>query len=195
MRVQHMVYWCSEHEIGHQYAQCPAIPQGGSTPSRLRFFDFQDLHTEQHAQKGCFYVVLTFQTPQEAYAVHDAAVPKERRSRVEDETFQYLTEVHQHYKTLMDEEERELLVGNVLAEIRGREIGICSDAPCSRMMEDFLGGAQPAQLLEFLGRFCDQELLFRYAVEASACHWCMPGYGHSAAAASLIALAMVSLVL
>lgn len=42
------------------------------------------------------------------------------------------------------------------------QVRVCSDAPCSHMLESLLQGATPVQLVEFLGRFGDDnEALFR----------------------------------
>ena len=66
------------------------------------------------------------------------------------ETVTYLSEVITHFKTLVDDEEKGLLVANVLSEVAGKELRICMDVKCSRQMELLLGHAAPAEILGFL---------------------------------------------
>lgn len=84
-------------------------------------------------------------------------------SRVDSETVTYLTEVSEHFKTLADDEERELLVQNVLEEVAGKELSIATDAVTSRLIEHVLTGASAAQLINFMRAFADEDNLYRLA--------------------------------
>jgi hypothetical protein len=79
----------------------------------------------------------------------------ERRSRssislVPPQTAKYLAEVTEHFKGLIDDEERGLLVANVLEEIAGKEALVAGDPQASRQLEVLLVGANPAQLIAFM---------------------------------------------
>lgn len=84
-------------------------------------------------------------------------------SRVDSETVTYLTEVSTHLKTLMDDEERDLLIQNVLEEVAGKELDIATDAVTSRLIEQLLAGASMAQLMQFMAAFADEDTLYRLA--------------------------------
>ena len=76
----------------------------------------------------------------------------------------YLTEIIQHFHSLGDDEERQLLLGNVLEEIAGKEMRVTADPACSRHIETLLGIASPAQLIGFLRAILDMGGLFEVAV-------------------------------
>lgn len=84
-------------------------------------------------------------------------------SRVEPETVAYLQDVVAHAATLDDDEERALLLSNVLEEIGGREQRIASDAVTSRLLEALLAGAPVQQLLAFLGAFTNEDAMYALA--------------------------------
>lgn len=84
-------------------------------------------------------------------------------SRVEAETVSYLQEVSQHFSTLTDDDEKELLLANVLEEIQGKELRIASDAVASRLLEQLLVGAPASQLMQFLQAFTNEDLMFSLA--------------------------------
>lgn len=84
-------------------------------------------------------------------------------SRVEAETVSYLQEVSQHFSTLTDTEEKELLLANVLEEIQGKELRIAADAVTSRLLEQLLAGANASQLMQFMQAFTNEELMFSLA--------------------------------
>lgn len=101
--------------------------------------------------------------------------------RLDEETIQYFQEVKSHFDTLEDAEEQALLVqpfcfllhptdlvrsarnrvreacmqqvGNVLEDMAGKEVKVCTDAACSRILEALLPAAQAQQLAAFLGAF------------------------------------------
>ncbi|KAJ9532879.1 hypothetical protein QJQ45_010985 [Haematococcus lacustris] len=82
-----------------------------------------------------------------------AAAGKQSRSHISlvpQELSSYLSEVHQHFQTLVDDEERQLLVSNVLQEVAGSEALVTADPVCSRLMESLLSCAQPGQLVAVL---------------------------------------------
>jgi nucleolar protein 9 len=85
------------------------------------------------------------------------------KSRVEPETLAYLTEVSQHAETLEDEEERDLLLGNVLEELEGKELRVAADAVCSRLLEALLAPAAPRHLVAFLGAFTNADDMYKLA--------------------------------
>jgi len=76
-------------------------------------------------------------------------------ARTHAEVHSYLTEVTAHYKSLEAEEDKELLVTNVLEQLAGKEASIAADPTCSRQIEALLASAQPAQLTAFLGACMD----------------------------------------
>lgn len=85
------------------------------------------------------------------------------KSRVEPETLQYLTEVSEHAKTLEDNEERELLLNNVLEELEGKELRVAADAVTSRLLESLLARAAPRHLVAFMGAFTDEDAMYKLA--------------------------------
>jgi nucleolar protein 9 len=99
----------------------------------------------------------------------DEGAPRGRRSRslVNPETASYLEDVVSHFKTLVDDEERGLLVGNVLEEISGKEVKVAGDPVCSRHVEILMAAAQAQHLLKFLTSVSDVDgffmLVSRYA--------------------------------
>jgi hypothetical protein len=85
------------------------------------------------------------------------------KSRVEPETLAYLTEVSEHAATLEDAEERDLLLGNVLEELEGKELRVAADAVCSRLLEALLAPAAPRHLIAFMGAFTAEDDLYKLA--------------------------------
>lgn len=85
------------------------------------------------------------------------------KSRVEPETLAYLTEVSGHLETLEDEEERELLLGNVLEELEGKELRVAADAVTSRLLEALLARAAPRHLISFMGAFTTEDDMYKLA--------------------------------
>ncbi|GFR46342.1 hypothetical protein Agub_g7913 [Astrephomene gubernaculifera] len=85
---------------------------------------------------------------------------RRNRSLVNPETATYLEEVVAHFKTLVDDEERSLLVGNVLEEIAGKEVKVAGDPVCSRHVETLMAAAQAPQLLKFLTSVSDVDGFF-----------------------------------
>ncbi len=85
---------------------------------------------------------------------------RRNRSQVNPETLTYLEEVVGHFQTLVDDEERSLLVGNVLDELAGKEVKVGSDPVCSRHVETLMASAQAGQLLRFLTSVSDVDGLF-----------------------------------
>ena len=78
-----------------------------------------------------------------------------KQSLVNPATAAYLTEVLQHFKTLAEPEEKELLIENVLKELIGKEEEVSTDPVCSRQVEALLGAAQPKQLTQFMMSIVD----------------------------------------
>ncbi len=85
---------------------------------------------------------------------------RRRKSLVNPETASYLEEVVAHFKTLVDDEERCLLVGNVLEEVSGHEVKVAGDPVCSRHIETLMGAASAPQLLAFLTAVSDVDGFF-----------------------------------
>lgn len=85
---------------------------------------------------------------------------RRRKSLVSPETASYLEEVVAHFKTLVDDEERCLLVGNVLEEVSGHEVQVAGDPVCSRHIETLMGAASASQLLAFLTAVSDVDGFF-----------------------------------
>lgn len=85
------------------------------------------------------------------------------KSRVEPETVTYLNEVSTHYATLHEDDERQLLLNNVLEEISGKELRIASDAATSRVLEQLLRDAPAQQLVQFMTAFTNEDLLYKLA--------------------------------
>ncbi|KAG2499537.1 hypothetical protein HYH03_002483 [Edaphochlamys debaryana] len=85
---------------------------------------------------------------------------RRNRSVVNPETVAYLEEVVTHFKTLVDDEERSLLVGNVLEEIAGKEVKVAGDPVCSRHVETLMAAAQAGQLLRFITSVSDVDGFF-----------------------------------
>ncbi len=116
------------------------------------------------------------QSPAQGERTEEAPPSATRQSRVDPETLAYLTEVCEHYSTISDGEERELLVSNVLEEISGKEQRLASDAVTSRMLEQLLEGAPLQQLLRFFQVFCEQDSMYslagRWAGFAGMCTGC-----------------------
>jgi nucleolar protein 9 len=84
-------------------------------------------------------------------------------SRVEAETVSYLSEVAEHFATIGDPEEKQLLLSNVLEEIQGKELRIACDAVTSRLLEQLLVGAPASQLMQFLQAFTNEDMMFSLA--------------------------------
>lgn len=85
---------------------------------------------------------------------------KKPRLLVAAETATYLEEVVAHFKTLLDEEERALLVGNVLEELAGKEQPVAADPICSRHVEVLMASAQVQHVLQYLAAIADADALF-----------------------------------
>ena len=100
----------------------------------------------------------------------DAEDGERPRLLVSSETSEYLQEIVGHFKTLIDDEERSLLVGNVLEEIAGKEALIAADPICSRHVELLMAAAQPQQLLMYLASISEPEAF--YAVVSRCCSTC-----------------------
>jgi nucleolar protein 9 len=64
----------------------------------------------------------------------------------------------------VDEEDKQLLVANVMEEIAGKEQKAAADPACSRHIEALLSIAQPAQLIAFLRSIMDTGGMFELAV-------------------------------
>jgi hypothetical protein len=79
-----------------------------------------------------------------------------RHSRVDAETLKYYEEIGSHFKTLDDDEEKQVLAENVLAETEGKETEVVPDAACSRVVESLIPYASIPVLDKFL-RGCIQE--------------------------------------
>jgi hypothetical protein len=79
-----------------------------------------------------------------------------RHSRVDAETLKYYEEIGTHFKTLDDDEEKQVLAENVLAETEGKEVDIVPDAACSRVIEALIPYASIPALDKFL-RGCIQD--------------------------------------
>jgi hypothetical protein len=94
------------------------------------------------------------------------------RSQVPPETLTYLEEVVAHFQTLVDDEERSLLVGNVLEEISGREVTVAGDAVCSRHVETLMSAASAPQLMAFLTSVSDVDGLFALVSKCVAALCC-----------------------
>ena len=72
-----------------------------------------------------------------------------RRSRIDKETLNYFAEIDTHFKSLTDDEGRQLLAGNVLGDAAGREADLATDAACSRVLEPLLPFASNEALCTF----------------------------------------------
>ena len=139
--------------------------------------------------------------------------------RLDDQTVTYFQEVKSHFDTLDDPEEQALLVrsmhhpsgvlllhchgcrnsvpslwkfgqvGNVLGEATGKEVKVCTDAVCSRILEALLPAAQPEQLMGFIGAFfaghgeafCELSAGCGNPAYSALCHW-PPSHAHMHAA-------------
>lgn len=74
-----------------------------------------------------------------------------------------LADIITHFQTLVDDEERQLLVANVMEEIAGKEQKAAADPTCSRHIEALLCVAQPSQLTAFLTSIMDTGGMFELA--------------------------------
>lgn len=92
-----------------------------------------------------------------------------RYSLVDEETLRYYEEVGGHFKTLQDEEEKQILADNVLSECEGKEIDVVPDAVCSRVLESVIPYASIPALDKFmrgclegenLGTMCTRQAIF-----------------------------------
>jgi hypothetical protein len=72
-----------------------------------------------------------------------------RHSRIDKETLNYFAEIDTHFKSLTDDEDRQLLAGNVLGDAAGREADLATDAACSRVLEALLPFASNEALCTF----------------------------------------------
>jgi len=97
-------------------------------------------------------------------ADHDAGTVAAVHSSRGDELTTYLSEVMTHFQTLVDDDEKQLLVANVMEEIAGKEQKAASDPVCSRHIEGLLTVAQPSQLTSFLASIMDTGGLLELAV-------------------------------
>ncbi|GLI69480.1 hypothetical protein VaNZ11_014112 [Volvox africanus] len=91
---------------------------------------------------------------------HNGHHGKRQRSLVNPETASYLEDVVAHFKTLVDDEERALLVGNVLEEILGKEVKVAGDPVCSRHVEILMAAASAQHLMMFLTSVSDVDGFF-----------------------------------
>jgi len=73
-----------------------------------------------------------------------------RISRVNEETVTYFDEIDAHFRSVSDEEEKNLMADNVLGETAGRESEIVPDAVCSRVLEALIPHASPALVVKFI---------------------------------------------
>lgn len=89
----------------------------------------------------------------------DSSAAEASKLLVSEQDAQYLSEVIEHFKTLVDDEERQLLLGNVMEELQGKEAKVAADPICSRHIEKLLAHASSTQLLQFI-RSCLQEDTF-----------------------------------
>jgi hypothetical protein len=76
----------------------------------------------------------------------------------------YTQEVVRHLSTLTDDEDRQLLVNNVLEEIRGKELQVAGDPKCSRDIETLLAHGSAAHLISYLSACLESGDLSQLAV-------------------------------
>lgn len=88
-------------------------------------------------------------------------------NRVDDELKGYLKEVSEAVANAADEEEKELLVENALQEVNGKELKVCTDAECSRMLETLVVAASPKVAVDVLCRLAQRETLFSAATKCA----------------------------
>ena len=79
-----------------------------------------------------------------------------RHSQLDEETLRYYEEVGAHFKTLDDDEEKQILADNVLSETEGKEADVVPDAACSRVIESFIPYASITAIDKFT-RGCLQD--------------------------------------
>ena len=96
-----------------------------------------------------------------------------RRSRIDKETLNYFAEIDTHFKSLTDDEGRQLLAGNVLGDAAGREADLATDAACSRVLEPLLPFASNEALCTFTTACVEGENL------GTMCTRCGAGSGGS----------------
>jgi hypothetical protein len=89
--------------------------------------------------------------------------PPKLFSNVDADTLSYLQEVEGHFTTILDADERQLLISNVLEELSEKELLVATDAASSRILETLLASAPVAQLLQFLRTFLDNDSFFSLA--------------------------------
>ncbi|GAB4813915.1 hypothetical protein N2152v2_000961 [Parachlorella kessleri] len=89
----------------------------------------------------------------------EAEAERPRFSKVDQETSKYYEEISNHFKTLEDGEERQLVADNALGEAAGSEPRVASDAACSRVLETLLPHASIPALSAFVGALCEGENL------------------------------------
>ena len=70
---------------------------------------------------------------------------------VEDDLKQYLKETSEQV-AVSSEEERAVLVENVLEELQGKEMKVATDAECSRMFETILAASTDVSIIDVLDR-------------------------------------------
>jgi len=74
---------------------------------------------------------------------------RRQHSRLEAEVLAYYEEIDAHFKSLTDDEERQLLADNVLGDAAGKEAAVATDAACSRVLEALLPFASTEALCTF----------------------------------------------
>ena len=82
-------------------------------------------------------------------AAEDGGGARPRYSRLDAETLGYYSEIDTHFKSLTDDEEKQLLADNALGETAGREAAVATDAACSRVLEALLPFASTEALCTF----------------------------------------------
>lgn len=73
-----------------------------------------------------------------------------RYSRLNQETLQYYREINAHFKSVTDEDEKQLMADNVFEETAGREVEIVPDAECSRVLEQLIPYASTEAFVRFI---------------------------------------------
>jgi hypothetical protein len=86
---------------------------------------------------------------EEAGGGEAAAQPRGQHSRLDKETLSYYAEIDAHFKTLSDEEERQLAADAALAEAAERGPEVAADAACSRVLEALLPAASGSAVAAF----------------------------------------------
>mmetsp|Transcript_39280 Transcript_39280/g.111208 ORF Transcript_39280/g.111208 Transcript_39280/m.111208 type:complete len:536 (-) Transcript_39280:554-2161(-) len=93
-----------------------------------------------------------------------------RKSRVDQETLSYLSEIVETAKGVEDEEERSLMLGNALEEVEAAKLTVLRDAECSHIVEDLISQGSVVVSVKLLSMIADGDTFFELSSSMFGSH-------------------------